>query len=200
MQINDVNVRGMGSEQVASVLRQSGSHVRLIVARGVTDPLPQSHPHAPVIPTTQLDEALQHLFALLVAVDHQDYANAAMLADSHMAQQQLNTAEFMAQIHEVRNDNFNKCRIASFGKCDLRSRCSAVNEQCRVPTESGKSGIIIEGFPVLAKSWNFVTLLKSLENAENPGNKSMYHTLPLFLGVFALHVRGRPNHLEPGIT
>ena len=63
-----------------------------------------------------------------------------------------------------------------------------------------KSGIMIEGFPVLAKSWNFVTLLKSLESAENPGNKSMYHTLPLFLGVCALHVKGRPNHLEPGIT
>ena len=91
----------MGSEQVASVLRQSGSHVRLIVARGVVDPLPESHPHAPVIPTTQLDEALQHLFAMLVVVDHQDYANAAMLADAQMAQQQINTAEYMAQIHEV---------------------------------------------------------------------------------------------------
>lgn len=104
MQINDVNVRGMGSEQVASVLRQSGSHVRLITARGVTDPLPQSHPHAPVIPTTQLDEALQHLFAMLLAVDNQDYANAAMLADSQIAgQQPFNTAEFRAQVHEVRD-------------------------------------------------------------------------------------------------
>ena len=131
MQINDVNVRGMGSEQVASVLRQSGSHVRLIVARGVTDPLPQSHPHAPVIPTTQLDEALQHLFALLVAVDNQDYANAAMLADSHMAQQQLNTAEFMAQIHEVNNFIFSNHDVSLFVNCDLNSRYSAVDEQCR---------------------------------------------------------------------
>lgn len=35
MQIGDVNLRGMGSEQVAAVLRQSGSHVRLVVARPV---------------------------------------------------------------------------------------------------------------------------------------------------------------------
>ena len=37
LQIGDVNVRGMGSEQVATVLRQSGAHVRLIVARGVEE-------------------------------------------------------------------------------------------------------------------------------------------------------------------
>lgn len=35
LQIGDVNLRGMGSEQVAAVLRQSGSHVRLVVARPV---------------------------------------------------------------------------------------------------------------------------------------------------------------------
>ncbi|ESO01193.1 hypothetical protein HELRODRAFT_82368 [Helobdella robusta] len=35
LQICDVNVRGLASEQVAAVLRQSGSHVRLLVARSV---------------------------------------------------------------------------------------------------------------------------------------------------------------------
>lgn len=35
MQIGEVNLRGMGSEQVAAVLRQSGTHVRLVVARPV---------------------------------------------------------------------------------------------------------------------------------------------------------------------
>lgn len=35
LQIGDVNLRGMGSEQVAAVLRQSGTHVRLVVARPV---------------------------------------------------------------------------------------------------------------------------------------------------------------------
>lgn len=37
LQIGDVNLHDMGSEQVASVLRQSGTHVRLVVAR--PDPL-----------------------------------------------------------------------------------------------------------------------------------------------------------------
>ncbi len=98
MHISDVNVRGMGSEQVASVLRQSGSHVRLIVARGVGEPLPPSHPHAPVVLTTQLDDALQHLYAMLVAVDNLEYANSAMLAhgDANMKQN-----EFLAQVHQV---------------------------------------------------------------------------------------------------
>lgn len=38
LQIGDVNLHEMGSEQVASVLRQSGTHVRLVVARPV-DPM-----------------------------------------------------------------------------------------------------------------------------------------------------------------
>lgn len=38
LQIGEVNLHEMGSEQVASVLRQSGTHVRLVVARAV-DPL-----------------------------------------------------------------------------------------------------------------------------------------------------------------
>lgn len=35
LQIGEVNLRGMGSEQVAAVLRQSGSQVRLVVARPI---------------------------------------------------------------------------------------------------------------------------------------------------------------------
>lgn len=38
LQIGDVNLHEMGSDQVASVLRQSGTHVRLVVARPV-DPM-----------------------------------------------------------------------------------------------------------------------------------------------------------------
>lgn len=38
LQIGDVNLHDMGSEQVASVLRQSGTHVRLVVARPI-DPI-----------------------------------------------------------------------------------------------------------------------------------------------------------------
>ena len=40
-QIGDVNVRGMNSEMVATVLRQCGSQVRLIVARGIQEPTPE---------------------------------------------------------------------------------------------------------------------------------------------------------------
>lgn len=35
LQIGDVSLRGMGSEQVAAVLRQSGTQVRLVVARPI---------------------------------------------------------------------------------------------------------------------------------------------------------------------
>ncbi|XP_064477529.1 multiple PDZ domain protein-like isoform X2 [Ornithodoros turicata] len=38
LQIGDVNLRGLGSEQVASVLRQAGARVRLLVARPVDSP------------------------------------------------------------------------------------------------------------------------------------------------------------------
>ena len=34
-------MRGMNSEMVATVLRQCGSQVRLIVARGVSEPTPE---------------------------------------------------------------------------------------------------------------------------------------------------------------
>uniref|UniRef100_A0A023F3W4 Pdz domain-containing protein n=2 Tax=Triatoma infestans TaxID=30076 RepID=A0A023F3W4_TRIIF len=67
LQIGDVNLRGMGSEQVAAVLRQSGSRVRLVVARPVepTSPDYQSlDSHAPVVPTKILadpDQLDRHL-------------------------------------------------------------------------------------------------------------------------------------------
>lgn len=65
LQIGDVNLRGMGSEQVAMVLRQSGSHVRLIVARPV-DPAACGalRSHAPLVPTRILadpEEVEKHL-------------------------------------------------------------------------------------------------------------------------------------------
>ncbi|XP_056019674.1 multiple PDZ domain protein-like isoform X4 [Ostrea edulis] len=74
LQIGEVNVRGMSSEQVASVLRQSGSEVRLIVARPVNEPSPYPIPHAPIVPTHQLDEHLQQINALL----HGEHFNQQM--------------------------------------------------------------------------------------------------------------------------
>ncbi|EDO33706.1 predicted protein [Nematostella vectensis] len=58
MQIGDVNVGGMGSEQVAQVLRDAGSHVRLVISRLVeNEPLqdpPQAVPQEAVCHATQL--------------------------------------------------------------------------------------------------------------------------------------------------
>lgn len=59
LQIGDVNLRGMGSEQVAAVLRQSGSHVRLVVARPVEPTSPEYQAldsHAPIVPTKILGD------------------------------------------------------------------------------------------------------------------------------------------------
>lgn len=67
LQIGDVNLRGMGSEQVAAVLRQSGTHVRLVVARPVEPTSPDYQTigsHAPIVPTKILgdpDELDRHL-------------------------------------------------------------------------------------------------------------------------------------------
>ncbi|XP_054277487.1 multiple PDZ domain protein-like isoform X4 [Macrosteles quadrilineatus] len=59
LQIGEVNLRGMGSEQVAAVLRQSGSHVRLVVARPVEPTSPEYQAldsHAPIVPTKLLGD------------------------------------------------------------------------------------------------------------------------------------------------
>ncbi len=69
LHINDVNVRGMGSEQVAAVLRQCSAHVRLIVARCIAEPLPELNlPHAPIIPTSELDDHLHQVVAAMMGV------------------------------------------------------------------------------------------------------------------------------------
>ncbi|KAG8185100.1 hypothetical protein JTE90_029710 [Oedothorax gibbosus] len=63
LQIGEVNLRGMGSEQVAAVLRQSGARVRLVVARPV-DPAGPPAPRAPTVPTRILadpEEVERHL-------------------------------------------------------------------------------------------------------------------------------------------
>ncbi|KAK8777544.1 hypothetical protein V5799_029111 [Amblyomma americanum] len=62
LQIGDVNLRGLGSEQVASVLRQAGARVRLVVARpsesgDLPAPRPSSLPPPLVLPTRLLADA-----------------------------------------------------------------------------------------------------------------------------------------------
>lgn len=59
LQIGDVNLRGFSSEQVATVLRQTGSQVRLVVARPVEPSVPEYQAlasHAPIIPTKLLSD------------------------------------------------------------------------------------------------------------------------------------------------
>ncbi|XP_025414266.1 multiple PDZ domain protein-like isoform X4 [Sipha flava] len=61
LQIGKVNLRGMGSEQVAAVLRQSGSQVRLVVARPIEssaiDIVQNMSCTAPIVPTKMLGDA-----------------------------------------------------------------------------------------------------------------------------------------------
>lgn len=58
LQIGDVNLHEMGSDQVASVLRQSGTHVRLVVARPIDPILPgmqyDVEPGTAVVPSRYL--------------------------------------------------------------------------------------------------------------------------------------------------
>lgn len=67
LQIGDVNLRGLGSDQVASVLRQAGPQVRMVVARPVeptSSDFQMLGSHAPIVPTKILidpEELDRHL-------------------------------------------------------------------------------------------------------------------------------------------
>uniref|UniRef100_A0A1I8IKU8 Patj homolog n=1 Tax=Macrostomum lignano TaxID=282301 RepID=A0A1I8IKU8_9PLAT len=81
-----VSVRGMNSEQVASVLRQSGDRVRLVVARVIHDPAAESTVGVDgrccqLVPTGELEA---HLEALVAALD----ACAAASAEEEQEEQQ----------------------------------------------------------------------------------------------------------------
>jgi multiple PDZ domain protein len=73
LQIGEVNLHEMGSEQVASVLRQSGTHVRLVVARAV-DPLKTNQDvdgNAAIIPSRLLADP-KELSRYLIAAGYPD--------------------------------------------------------------------------------------------------------------------------------
>ncbi|XP_050311280.1 inaD-like protein isoform X2 [Anthonomus grandis grandis] len=62
LQIGEVNLRGLGSEQVASVLRQCGIYVRMVVARPVdstTVDIQALGSHAPIVPTKILSDPVE---------------------------------------------------------------------------------------------------------------------------------------------
>jgi len=65
IQIGDINVGDMGSEQVANVLRKSAAHVRLIVAREVSEASKDRPPYAPIVPTAQLNDHVERLLDML---------------------------------------------------------------------------------------------------------------------------------------
>jgi len=61
LQIGGIDVRDLSTEDVATVLRQSGVHVHLIVSRSV-DSMPNvPDSEAPVIPANRLDEHLAYI-------------------------------------------------------------------------------------------------------------------------------------------
>ncbi|GAB0095152.1 patj homolog [Sergentomyia squamirostris] len=80
LQIGEVNLRGFSSEQVATVLRQTGVQVRLIVARPVEPSSPDYQTlatHAPIIPTKLLADPEELERQLLQTAG---YTQAALLA------------------------------------------------------------------------------------------------------------------------
>ena len=83
----------MGSEQVAAVLRQSGSDVRLIVARPVNEPSPLPTPHA-VVPTHQLDEHLAQINNIL----HNEMGYMELSEDNLVSEQH---GLGIVQVHQV---------------------------------------------------------------------------------------------------
>lgn len=81
------------------MLRQAGSHVRLIVARPINDPATASipSPGAPIVPTMQLDE---HLEEILAALEKQD--QMLIMNEEQMGQGLLEKGVLEhAQVHEV---------------------------------------------------------------------------------------------------
>lgn len=73
LQIGDVNLFDMVSEQVASVLRQSGTHVRLVVARSV-DPMKTNQDvdgDSAIVPSRLLADP-QELYKYLIAAGYPD--------------------------------------------------------------------------------------------------------------------------------
>ena len=65
LQINEHWLQGVGSERVAAVLRGTGNHVRLVVARPANPADPNAlRPNAPILPSAMLtdrDELEKHL-------------------------------------------------------------------------------------------------------------------------------------------
>lgn len=73
-------MRDSSSQEVASVLRQSGVHVCLIVSRNVVTMPEIPDPAAPVIPIDELDE---HLMSVNQVLDLSRLSSEADISDVH---------------------------------------------------------------------------------------------------------------------
>lgn len=101
LQIGDVNLHEMVSEQVASVLRQSGTHVRLVVARPV-DPLKTNQDvdgGAAIVPSRLLADP-QELHRYLIAAGYPDIFGASSTPSTPTLQ---NPKFIFNQIEEATN-------------------------------------------------------------------------------------------------
>ena len=82
LQIGEVDVRDLTTEEVATILRQSGAHVILIVTRSV-DSMPDiSDTRAAVIPIDQLDD---YLLSINQVTDFSRLSSEADLNVSHQS-------------------------------------------------------------------------------------------------------------------
>ena len=93
----------MGSEQVAAVLRQSGSHVRLIVARPIIEPSTIPSPNAPIVPTHELDQHLQQIHSLL---EKQEILLEKGLVEQQPPLMRQQGFQEQVQVHPVCNNGY----------------------------------------------------------------------------------------------
>lgn len=66
LRIGDTDLLGMGSEQVAQVLRQCGNRVRLVVTRGPADEGSSSCSVMPVLLPTVSEQQVEHQSCFLI--------------------------------------------------------------------------------------------------------------------------------------
>lgn len=97
----------MSSEQVATVLRQAGSHVRLIVARSAQEPTPDPTGLAPIVPTSQLDDHLEQINQLMaegLLGDSDEQLDFNLTQENMEAMQLVGLQPYMehVQVHQVR--------------------------------------------------------------------------------------------------
>lgn len=101
IQIGDVDVRGFGSDQVAQVLRQAGSHVRLIVARPINEPSTIQSAEAPIVPTIHLDDHLEQILSVLEKQDQMLIMKQEEMDQNLMKEGVVAHAQVHQEVHSI---------------------------------------------------------------------------------------------------